>query len=393
MLRKLATIQRVERITPIAKADRIELIHIKGWQVVSQKGLHAEGDFVVFFEIDSFFKEGSLPYAPDLEPRGIKKSQLDTGEVISGYLIKSIKLRGEISQGYIVPFSSYTREQQIYFKKHLENDYDLTSFLNVYKFEKPETGSEREQRLRENRPPKGRFNKFKWLVTRWLENKFPKIFKKLKFKTQFPSFIPKTACVRIQNYKEEMWQHYQDNILFQVSYKLDGSSITIYKKDKVKGVCSRNLALNPKVITNKFNVNGFVIQNKLKEYPANYCIQGELVSPSIQGNFEGVSQEEVYVYSIWDIDAQVYLNPLDALLFCRKYDLKHVPILHEAISLPTLFPNVVDSDDLLNKLLAYADGPSGLKGKYREGLVYKQCSDGFTAIKTISNSYLIKSTD
>ena len=41
-------------------------------------------------------------------------------------------------------------------------------------------------------------------------------------------------------------------------------------------------------------------------------------------------------------------------------------------------------------MLVYAEGPSGLNGKYREGLVYKQLTDGYKSVKTISNSYLIK---
>lgn len=393
MSRKLATIQQIEKISPIANADRLELCHIKGWQVISQKGLHQVGDFVTFFEIDSFFKEGVEPFHKDLEPRGSKKCELETGEIITGYLIRSIKLRGEISQGYIVPFSSYTQKQQEFFNKYLKEDYDLTSFLGVHKFEKPESGSEREERNRQNKPPKGKLNYYKWKLTRWLQKAFPKLFKINKFKTSFPDFIRKTDCVRIQNYKSEMYAHYLKDTPFQVTYKLDGSSVSVYKKDKTVGICSRNLNKNMKNITDTFVSNGSIIHNKLSGYPANYCVQGELVSPKIQGNFEGVSQEQIYVFSVWDIDKGGYLNPAEAFGFCATYDLAYVPVLHPRTTLKQLFPNVTDEDDLLKQLLSYADGPSGLKGKYREGLVYKALQDNYTSVKTISNKYLLKNQD
>ena len=62
MTRKLATIQKIDSIIPIEGADKIELAKIKGWQVVVQKGLHREGELVVFYKIDSF-----LPIKPEYD--------------------------------------------------------------------------------------------------------------------------------------------------------------------------------------------------------------------------------------------------------------------------------------------------------------------------------------
>lgn len=393
MSRKLATIQQIEKITPIPNADRLELLHVKGWQVISQKGLHKENDFVVFFEIDSFFKEGVEPFHSDLVARGSRQCQLDTGEVINGYLIKTIKLRGELSQGYVVPFNSFSKDQIQYFNKHLVKDYDLTKYLDVALFEKPETGAEREERSRLSRPPKGNWNKIKWLVRTWLQATFPKVFKKKRVRSTFPSFIRKTDCTRIQNIKEVMWDHYNNGTQFQITCKLDGSSISTYRKGKKEGVCSRNLDANMANITNSFVINGTVIHNKLKNHIGDYCVQGEMVAPNIQGNFEGVNKPEVYIYSIWDMNSQSYLNPENTLRFCNKYGLNHVPVLHEKIKLKDVVPDATDAEDLLRQLLLYADGPSGLKGKFREGLVLKQCDGLVSPIKIISNKYLLKVQD
>lgn len=67
-----------------------------------------------------------------------------------------------------------------------------------------------------------------------------------------------------------------------------------------------------------------------------------------------------------------------------------MPILHEDISLKDLFGDGLNQAELLDALLKYADGASGLKGKYREGLVYKAGQEQGFSFKTISNQYLLK---
>ena len=59
-MRKLASIQKVESIVPIDGADRIELVHVLGWQCVVNKGQFQPMDVGVYFEIDSF-----LPIRPE----------------------------------------------------------------------------------------------------------------------------------------------------------------------------------------------------------------------------------------------------------------------------------------------------------------------------------------
>lgn len=50
--RKLATIQYIHHITPIEGADRIECIHVLGWQCVANKGLFRVGDKCVYMEVE-----------------------------------------------------------------------------------------------------------------------------------------------------------------------------------------------------------------------------------------------------------------------------------------------------------------------------------------------------
>ena len=96
-MRKLASIQKVWKIEPIENADRLELIRVEGWQCVANKGQFREGDLCVYFEIDSF-----LPVRPEFEfLRGSSYKKTDLmGE---GFLIKTRKIRGQLSQGLAMP--------------------------------------------------------------------------------------------------------------------------------------------------------------------------------------------------------------------------------------------------------------------------------------------------
>jgi RNA ligase (TIGR02306 family) len=53
-VRKLASVQYVHDVWPIANADRIECIGVLGWRCVAKKGEFRVGDLCVYFEIDSF---------------------------------------------------------------------------------------------------------------------------------------------------------------------------------------------------------------------------------------------------------------------------------------------------------------------------------------------------
>jgi hypothetical protein len=104
VMRKLAGIQTVNAVEPIPNADAIERIRVLGWWVVVKKGEHQPGDKIVYCEIDSL-----LPERPEFEflrPSSFKPAQTDaTGQEIlpAGFRIKTVKLRGQVSQGICCP--------------------------------------------------------------------------------------------------------------------------------------------------------------------------------------------------------------------------------------------------------------------------------------------------
>ena len=105
-MRKLASIQTVNAVEPIPNADAIERVRVLGWWVVSKKGEHKPGDKLVYCEIDSL-----LPERPEFEflrPSSFKPAQTDdlgNVTVAAGFRIKTIKLRGQVSQGICFPLS------------------------------------------------------------------------------------------------------------------------------------------------------------------------------------------------------------------------------------------------------------------------------------------------
>jgi hypothetical protein len=57
--RKMVTLRKVKEVLPIEGADKIEIVRIDGWQLVSGKGNFKAGDWALFHEIDSFVEKAS----------------------------------------------------------------------------------------------------------------------------------------------------------------------------------------------------------------------------------------------------------------------------------------------------------------------------------------------
>ena len=102
-MRKLATIRKISEVKPIENADNIELAKVDGWQLVIKKGEFTLGDWGIYCEIDSF-----LPMVPQFE--FLRKSSYKKMGEKEGYRLKTIKLRGQISQGLLLPLWHYPKK-------------------------------------------------------------------------------------------------------------------------------------------------------------------------------------------------------------------------------------------------------------------------------------------
>ena len=196
-------------------------------------------------------------------------------------------------------------------------------------------------------------------------------------KGNFPSWLRKTDQERVQNLAGKInW-----GAIYEITTKLDGSSMTIWFKDGDWGVCSRNIDLKLEQEGNTFVDMAKKVKGELT-WPDGYAWQGELMGPGIQGNRENLTEHNFFVFDIWDIKEQRHLAPDVVRNLCEYYGLNHVPVLVYELRLTDLCITSVDS------ALAYAEGPS-INNPVREGVVFKS-TDGQFSFKAISNIFLLK---
>ena len=349
MARKLVTVKQITEIRPIAGADAIECAIVGGgWPTVIKKGEFKVGDVGVFFEIDSALPIEDSRYA------FLAKNQITwNGRQI--IRLRTIKLRGQISQGLILPLNLFPEVTDVLKDTFSDvSEMDFAELLGVEKWEAP--------------------------IPACLSG---------QVKGSFPSWITKTDEERVQNLVTEIFETPENkDAEYEISVKLDGSSMTGYFRDNEVGVCSRNLELkiNEENANNSF-VKTFIesgLQDALIRIGRNIAVQGEIMGPGIQGNREQLKSIQLFVFKIFDIDAGEYMSPAarrQTLRMLQEEGFKgeHVPVLSSASKLP---------GNNVEELLEFAEGKS-LNHPIREGLVYKRV-DGKFSFKTISNTFLAK---
>lgn len=329
MERQLVSIQRVTETAPIPGADKIQLATILGWSVVVKKDEFKPGDLCVYAEIDTI-----LPPKPEFEflkPRN--------------YRIKTIKLRGQISQGIAFPLSVLPPGVQPV------EGLDVTEPIGATKY-------------------------------------LPKIAAHLQGETKgpFPSFVPKTDEPRIQSSPALLERH--RGRIFYVSEKVDGSSMTAYWHDGQFGVCSRNLEIIESAENGYWNAaRKWTIEEKLRGLGFDAAIQAEIYGMGIQGNRYRKEQTEIAVFSVFNIAEHRHLEYQELRQICRDLDLPTVPILDESFVL----------SHSMEEIIKVAEGTSKLNPSIpREGIVVRALQEvrdpdiGRLSFKVINNQFLLK---
>ena len=335
-MRKMATIRKIDALLPIAGADAIECAVVGGWTCVVKKGEYAVGNLAVYLEIDSWVPTELAPFlSKGKEPR--------VYEGILGERLRTVKLRGQLSQGLLL-----WRQLALDKVGEIYEGMDVSELLGIVKWEMP---------MNAQLAGMARGN--------------------------FPSLIPKTDQERVQNLKKEIDQANTDALNFEVTEKLEGSSMTVYLIDGVFGVCSRNLDLKETGGNTFWEVarrDG--IEAKMRAVPGtDFAIQGELIGPGIQGNIYKLSKPEFRVFDVYNISGGFYMNPAPRRELINVMGLLHVPIITTYSLAPC---------GTVDELLLWAEGPSAITlTQEREGIVFKQANGGMT-FKAISNKYLLK---
>lgn len=349
----LATIQRILNIAPIPDADAIEAAHVLGWQVVIKKGEYKIGDLCVYIQIDTLVPE--TEYFDFLRERK--------------YRVRTIKLRKQISQGLIVPLP----------KGNWNEGDDVTELIGVKKYEKPDNNPERFARPR---MPKVWYKKWYYIFKyNFLYKAFPSLQRKQRSK--FPNhLVGVTDEERIQNIPQVLIQYAGKS--FVVSYKLDGSSITIihsrvFGKSKFR-ICSRRFELHDKkndwyrvFVNTDFK---FEILKLVRHFGTDdIIVQGEAIG-KFNGNHHNLPSEQIRLFNIYVRGKR--LNQKDFIDACVKMNIPHCPKYKEIALNHTMEDILKESEikDLLNPNVEC------------EGLVWR-CVEDNMSFKVLNNRYLL----
>ena len=284
-----ATIERIAAIWEHPNADRLELARLASmtYQFVIGKGDYHVGDLVVYFPVDSL-----LPSAIS-EPLGLSGKLAGSEK----NRVKTIKLRGVISQGVVAPLRVVLpgwNESSVY----LEGQ-DVTELLGVTKYEPPLLiGSE------------GALGRMPPLVSVY------DIEGAERFATEAERYLMGGPVL--------------------ISEKLEGShfSASLYTAGAVV-VCRRRYSISPehgwyKVAEQSGLLAKLPEMKKAAEANLGHLaevitVRGEIVGPGIQGNYYKLPTLTLYVFEI-EVDGQ----PVNAELYMQlihDFDLLHAPIL------------------------------------------------------------------
>lgn len=365
-MRKLATIRKIAEIKPIEGADAIEHCRVDGWWVVGKKGEFQIGDLVLYFEIDSWVPTELAPFlSKGKDPREYNG--------VKGERLKTVKLRGALSQGLLLPVESITTELVLDEHRYRFCDVmwnegeDVTELLNIQKYEPPLPAQLRG-----------------------------------KIAGNFPNWLRKTDEARIQNCFKDVSLRLNES--WTIEEKVDGSSLTVgYRKgdfilDKEGqpiseefAICSRNLALKLDDDNNTYvkTVDSTGILAALKVYGRNLGISGELIGEGVQGNKYDIKGHRWLVFNIFDVDTGKYVSAEERQLIIRDLvalgaTIEQVPVI---AAVGTTQLDGLSVDDFLEM----AEGKSALNPKTeREGLVFKNQTDPDISFKAISNRWLLK---
>lgn len=406
--RKLATIEKIDRLTPIPDSDYLAVATLvgRGWNVVVRKDEVAQGDMVVFFEIDSV-----LPAHSCYEFLGRPKTTKVPGILPDGlhmyHVLKTKKLRGVVSQGLILTFSHFARYDMLT-DVDVKTGTDLTAVLGIMHIDA----------LREAEDAATG----KGYTLSGAASLRP-----------LPGFVPVTRQTRIESDTGILERN--AGRTFSVERKYDGSSMSVFYLDKrkymQKGITShhrllssppgflarftdpvKGLPLHIKIlkflgyaksfITRVFtrrpgkaqgSTNVFLdtaesmrlLEMAEKTYKAtgrNLIYQGELVGPKCNGNRDCLTEHTWYLFDIYDLDAGEYMLPAERAAFYEQHLKDYAPSVDTLLIIPDISKYNVD---MLQELADYKTN----NGNMAEGIVCKSMERPYESFKCVSRKYLL----
>lgn len=372
-MRKLATIQKITKLTPIKGKDRIEVATILDWEVIVQKEQFKVDDLVVYCEYDTI-----LPQVPEFE---FLRARCFSPKW-NGFRIRNMKMAGVFSSGIVFPLDILPKKIKI------KENVDVTNVLGVVKYD-PEKRMEL--------PSKKRSKLVKWLLKDpFLRAIYMKLFLTKTKGQDYPADISKANEVNIQNIFSIIKREFPDELFYKTE-KIEGQAATYEYRRDAKKPWYKFFAKEESFKVYSHNIQKKVVDNsnwwsiakeysmwaKLKKVGFNVAIQGEIVGPGIQKNIYSLTRLKFYVYRVKNLDTGKYLEFAELIQFCADNFLTTVPILQVGVQLPETVKEIIEDS---NGTTLCSEGDRSQK---REGVVWRSVRDQRVGFKARSPKYLI----
>lgn len=339
-IRKIASIQKISMILKSISSN-YEQAQINGWNFFIKSNTFVIGQTVVYLEIDAFISNELFEKIKDYIPISTSLEQIE-----NGFFINTIKFDSSVSQGLALPLTLFDGLDD------LALGTDVSKQIGVVKYDD------------ETRGPINVSD------------------------AVFPIWIPKSDQMRIQNFV--VLPEYK-SLEFEVTQKLDGTSITVYYKNDNVYICSRNNIVSVydgSSFISKSNP-GFPMEEvvrksglaeKLFKTKRKVAIQAELTGPGIQQ--KATPKLQMSVYDVYD--DHMYMTPDDRLAFIEQFTNEYIvpiPIIKRRFK---VFEELVTPENMLK----FAN--SVYQKEKCEGVVFKTENPARLSFKAVSNEYLLE---
>ena len=392
--RELAYVVKIDGISPITGADRVELAHVGGWRIMVKKGQFQVGDYAIYFEIDSKVPEKEPFMFLESKHFKVKTQKYFKGTVISQGLLMALddfilnsdvpswiqSLKFQISKGADIEHEGVTEVIGVTYAVEEDNKRKAAS-VDKYK------------KMAQRRPNIFKKPWAKWMMRREWGRKimFALFGKKKDKKNGWPSWVSKTDEERVQN----MTWILEDKSEWIATEKIDGTSTTAtYRRTGRKKhefyICSRNVVFDKPDKGCYYETNVYtemaekyhfedVLAALVEKYDLEWAtLQGETYGMGIQKREYGLKEHDFVGFNLIFSD-RGRLNSVEAKEILAEYGIPWVPIVDEHFVLP----------DTVEELLAIATDKSVIDGGMREGLVFRS-QDGARSFKAVSNEFLLR---
>lgn len=395
---RLVSIREISKIHAAKVGNRwMSFAQVDGWTCLVPHRAFKAGELVLYLEVDAM-----IPASDD------RFGKMSTLQTYDGKLCHRVKTRkfgtgGEaiIVQGYICPIEKFDCVYE-----------ELEAVRWALEMTPERVITQKEM----NRIIIAMYRKTNWAeklgIKKWeetvhmqssLDHEHPRLGKT-------PTrLFGKTDITRVEDCPNLFIKPKYTKRVYQESVKMDGASMTVYFVSSESrrfaelnplparvgpntvldngrfGVCSKSVDLNELNSAGKgkdnFSYWAAALRHglpaKLSALGKNLAVQGELCGPGINRNREGIAgdQAEFFVFGMFDIDRQKYVDPRKVVTLATQLGLRHVPVLGYM-----KIPEIAS---------CHEDLKSRARERKGEGLVYKCLMDG-RSFKVISSTYLLE---